>query len=263
MMKHSFCCAALVLVCGLTGCQAPWDPPARTPVVVVMNDQGTPQRNVGSAVSSVVPVATPTTGPNPNLVQNSDFSSEWTTGWERATGPISGQSIVELISASQSSSGKAVRIVHDGANYLAIKQLLPVPSPNVRISVKINPSADTPCRGILKACTGQAGIIIAIYGKDMSDGKELGQLAYLYPGNNAKFRQSSTAQLRFIFLEPGWQTISIPNLQQAVINSLPNVKADAIKAIQINIVAGSIGGCDPGTCYAEVQATDVQVMVNN
>ena len=39
--------------------------------------------------------------------------------------------------------------------------------------------------------------------------------------------------------------------------------AETIKAIQINIVAGSIGGCDPGTCYAEVQATDVQVMVNN
>ena len=239
----------------IIGCQLPGSTPP-TPVVIVQNAQGTPL--AGAGVGPTVAPATPT--PAPSLVQNGTFALEWTTGWQRNTGStMTGQNITEVIATSEGSSGKAVRLVHDGADYLAISQTIRLPSLEVSISAKLNPSAETPCRGILKSCTGQAGLMITLYGANLAPGKELGQFLYLYPGSDPNLRQTSAGNSHFVFLSQGWQTISIANLRQEIINSLPDVNPTAVQAIQILIVAGSRGSCDPGKCYAEVQATDIQI----
>lgn len=253
--RHLWGSVLLWVLIALGGCQVPGTA-APTTVIIVRNAQGTPLAGAGGGPTTA-PV-TPT--PAPSLVQNGDFALEWTNGWQRDTGStMTGQNVTEVITTSEGSSGKAVRLVHDGTNYLAIYQTIPISSTNVSISAKINPSAETPCKGILASCTGQAGLIVTLHGDHPAPGKELGQILYLYPGSDQDLRQTSTGTSRFVFLSQGWQNISIANLRQEIINGLPSVNPTAVKTIQIMIVAGSRGSCDPGKCYAEVQATDIQV----
>ncbi|MEI6181208.1 MAG: hypothetical protein WCP31_10665 [Chloroflexales bacterium] len=235
----------------MIGCQLPGSTPP-TPVVIIQNAQGTPL--AGAGVGPTVAPITPT--PGPNLITNGSFASDWSTGWQRDTGQaITGQSVTQVVSTSQGSSGKAVRLVHDGTSYLELYQVVSLDSLDVILSAQINPMAEASCRGILKACTGVAAIGFVL--RDAQD-KELGRFSYLYPGSKDQINMASTATTRFILLQPNWQTIRF-NLGQEIINTLPKLNGTAVKKVVVSLTAGSVGDCDPGQCYAEVQATDIQI----
>ena len=238
----------------LLGCQLPGAAPP-TPVIIVQNAQGTPL--AGAGVGPTVAPVTPT--PGLNLITNGSFASDWSTGWQRDTGQaITGQSVTQVISASQGSSGKAVRLVHDGASYLELYQSVNLDSLNVTLSAQINPMAEAPCRGIFKACTGVAWISFVL--RDAQD-KELGRFSYLYPGSKDQINMASNATTRMILLQPNWQTIRF-NLGQEITNTLPKLNATAVKKVVVSLTVGSVGDCGPGECYAEVQVTEVQVTKN-
>ncbi|NCC33319.1 MAG: hypothetical protein EOM24_15075 [Chloroflexia bacterium] len=250
---------AFILSTSLIACQGQGTP-SSGPNVVIMNAQGTP---VGGTASGVVatPAATATPVPQPNLLENGDFASDWTDGWERDNGPvINGQSVVEVIPSSRGSSGNAVRLLHDGAGFLSVYQVIELTSPDVVISAEINPTAETPCGGFLKACTGMAGILIYLLQgtEGTPNERTIGSLGYLYPGTNDRLRQTSDATARYLFVPQGWQTVRL-NLRQEIVNSLPGVELSAVKGVMVGVIVGSVGECDPGQCYAEVQATNLKI----
>lgn len=235
----------------LVGCQASGSAPAG-PTVVVMNAQGTPIGGTGSQAPG--PTATPT--PPANLLRNGGFASDWAEGWERDSGGvISGQNITEVIASSSGSSGKAVRLVHDGPAYLALNQVVALGTLNVNISARINPMAETSCRGILKTCMGVAGISFMFLDRNEQD---VGVITYMYPGNADQLTIASDVKRRLILLQPGWQTVRF-NVQQELKNTLPSVDPDSIKHLRVMLTAGALGDCGPGQCYAELQATELVV----
>lgn len=234
----------------LTGC-LPGQGSQPTPVVIVQNPQGTIVGNGQAMAPTPTPVAAA------NLVQNGDFLADWNTGWQRDTGgQINGQSVTEVVSASRAASGHAVRLVHDGSDVLSIYQEVPLESLNVTVTAQVNPTAETPCKGILAHCSGMSGMAFYFLDKNNAD---LGALIYLYPGTDEKLRQTSNATLRYVFLNPGWQTIRF-QVRQELVNTLPSIDVRAVTGLRVMIVAGSVGKCGPGDCHAEVIATDIQIV---
>jgi hypothetical protein len=235
----------------LVACQASGGAPGG-PTVVVMNAQGTPIGGTGSQAPG--PTATPT--PPANLLRNGGFANDWSEGWERDTGGvISGQNITEVIASSSGTSGKAVRLVHDGPAYLALTQVVALDTLNVNLSARVNLMAEASCRGILKTCMGVAGISFMFLDRNH---QEVGVITYMYPGNADQLTMASDATRRLILLQPGWQTVRF-NVQQELKNTLPSVDPDSIKHLRVMLTAGALGDCSPGQCYAELQATELVV----
>lgn len=233
----------------LVGCQ-PFGGSSSPPSITVLNAQGTPLAVGGT------PGPTPTPTPPANLLRNGGFVSDWSDGWVRDTGGvIGGQNITEVIASSSGSSGKAVRLIHDGPNYLALTQVIELDSLDVTINARVNPQAEASCHGILKTCMGVAGISFMFLDHKEQD---IGVITYMYPGNASQLTIASDAKRRLILLQLGWQTIRF-NLKQELVNTLPELDRSSIAKLRVMLTVGALGDCGPGQCYAEIQATELVV----
>ncbi|HEY1011845.1 MAG TPA: hypothetical protein VGE07_04015, partial [Herpetosiphonaceae bacterium] len=217
-----------------------------------LDAQGTPR-----PAADAPPPAPPTSAPAVNLLRNGAFTANWTDGWTRKPGEkINGQSITEVVDAPESASGRAVRLVHDGASILGISQFVDLESPDVRFSGRVQAQAETPCKGILMHCTGHAGIILELFGGDGPAGEPLAMVFFYYAGTDPDLRPASSATIRHIELRPTWEEISF-HLRRDVENSLPAVDPSAIGGVRVSLFAGSSANCDPGSCLAELLASDL------
>jgi hypothetical protein len=230
------------------------DTPSDGPVVVVENEQGTPLSD-----SSLSPTATPILPTN--LIENGDFQRPWEEGWERYTGEVvNGQSVTEVFATSQADSGQGVRLIHSGESELSISQTIDVPTLDATFQVRINTTAENPCMGILRGCSGLAGLMVSLHEDGANAEESAGELIWINAGRyNEDEHFPSNSTRNFVFIEPGWRTISF-NLAETITNRLPDVDADRIEAVTITLVAGTAGRCDPGECRAEVQATDIELV---
>jgi hypothetical protein len=240
------CLCAILIACGGT--------PSGDPVVIVENEQGTPL-----ADSSIPPTATPVLPTN--LIANGDFQRPWEEGWERDTGEVvNGQSVTEVFATSQADSGQGVRLIHSGDSELSISQTIEVPTLDATFQAQISTTAENPCMGILRGCSGLSGLIISLHEDASNTDESAGELIWINIGRyneDEHFPSSSTRNV--VFVEPGWLTISV-NLAETITNRLPDVDVDRIEAVTITLVAGTAGQCDPGECRAEVQVADIELV---
>jgi hypothetical protein len=235
--------------------------PARPTVIVEREGTAVPLMDpTATSVRTATPIASPTPDVPDNLVYNGDFASDWTDGWHRDPGsPINGENTVEVIQTSQVSSGQAARLVHSGAGNLVLSQKVEVPSADVVVRMRFNPRAETPCRGILRWCSGTSGVVIHLHTTIEGEQTTIGEIYYLFPGKAEKLFLSSDADSRIIFVPEGWQSLEIP-LRSEIVNSLPGVDPESVTSILVAAIAGSVGNCRAGECLAEVQVGDFEVV---
>ena len=201
----------------------------------------------------------PTAEPNPpaNLLQNGDFSQEWTAGWQQAVGgETSGNRVVEVIELE---GERTVHLEHTGPSWLEIRQQVPVNPALLRLSTRIKLSGET-----IDAAAGRMGVgaLMLIYHGADPAAPPLGYSLWL----NGERREFPLLQ-QAPFPPPGsaiawhwtgedWFSLEL-DLREEIVNRLLVVNPDDVQHITVVLLVAGGEACTPTECLAEVYAAGI------
>jgi len=241
-------------------------PPTNTP----LPPTATPIPLTNTPIPST-PTPIPVAALGTNYVVNGDFKQNWTSGWKRdlITASKNSGGTNSVNNATWESTNSVVYLEHDGADYLAVYQIIPLGNLNVEFSIDFVGYASVGNDKLLVG--GGRAILSLIYYYDDGSGSSVGSSTWIYglfsdrsPGNMLypKFLSSDSKNVNRYYFNSNLQATSdMPvNLKNEITNNLPGVDPAKVKAVKIWLAVTGVGNCVPGYCKSSIAATNIKLI---
>ena len=217
------------------------------------------------------PTPIPVAAPGTNYVVNGDFKQTWSNSWKRdlITASKNSGGTNSVNNATWESTNSVVYLEHDGADYLAVYQIIPLGNLNVEFSIDFVGYASVGNDKLLVG--GGRAILSLIYYYDDGSGSSVGSSTWIYglfsdrsPGNMLypKFLSSDSKNVNRYYFNSNLQATSdMPvNLKNEITNNLPGVDPAKVKAVKIWLAVTGVGNCVPGYCKSSIAATNIKLI---
>jgi hypothetical protein len=224
--------------------------PTPTPIVGIVL---TPTLEFTEPVTNVVAL---------NLIQNGDFSDDWTNGWTDASSETNGVQVIEVLPAGFDVPGQVLSLGKTGTGTVQLSQRVVLddrtPTSVFRAQVRQIGSADG------AGNEGQSAIAL-IY--ESADGTAQGASVWL---DGAADETGLWGESPLVDLGPNimarfsetndWQAIDVP-LELEFREHLPEISSDDIRQVTILLLLIGADNCLPAACLATLEVADLQLTV--